>query len=67
KKRYEHNNQIRISHGRPALTVETTLLQAMRRGLPACSGVALGVDRLLMLRVDADSIEDVIPLPTTRA
>ncbi|MEP1643046.1 amino acid--tRNA ligase-related protein, partial [Rhodopirellula bahusiensis] len=48
-------------------TVETTLLQAMRRGLPACSGVALGVDRLLMLRVDADSIEDVIPLPTTRA
>ncbi|EGF26320.1 EF-P lysine aminoacylase EpmA [Rhodopirellula baltica] len=67
KKRYEHNNQIRMAHGRPALAVETTLLRAMRQGLPACSGVALGIDRLLMLRVDAHSIEDVVPLPTTRA
>ncbi|WDQ19465.1 EF-P lysine aminoacylase EpmA [Rhodopirellula sp. P2] len=67
RKRYELSNQIRVAHGRQALTVETTLLQAMRRGLPPCSGVALGVDRLLMLRVDAHHIEDVIPLPTTRA
>ncbi|MCR9208066.1 MAG: EF-P lysine aminoacylase EpmA [bacterium] len=67
KKRYEHNNQIRLAHGRPALAVETTLLRAMRQGLPECSGVALGIDRLLMLRVDAHSIEEVVPLPTTRA
>jgi lysyl-tRNA synthetase class 2 len=66
-KRYELSNEIRVAHGRPALNVDTTLLAAMRRGLPACSGVALGVDRLLMLRVDAECIADVIPFPTTRA
>ncbi|WP_390889098.1 EF-P lysine aminoacylase EpmA [Rhodopirellula halodulae] len=65
--RYKQNNETRIRHGRPALPVQTTLVDAMRRGLPECSGVALGIDRLLMLRVNADCIEDVIPFPTHRA
>jgi lysyl-tRNA synthetase class 2 len=30
-------------------------------GLPACSGVALGVDRLLMLAFQADDIRGVLP------
>ncbi|MFG0264514.1 MAG: EF-P lysine aminoacylase EpmA [Rhodopirellula sp. JB055] len=66
-RRYELSNQIRVAHGRSPLSVDTTLLAAMRQGLPACSGVALGVDRLLMLRTGADDIADVIPFPTTRA
>ena len=43
------------------------LLDAMEAGLPASSGVALGWDRLLMLAVGADSIEDVIAFPFDRA
>jgi len=61
-RRYEINNEIRRRSGRDALPVETTLVEAMRRGLPACSGVAVGVDRLQMLQTGARSIEEVIPL-----
>ncbi|MCA9141116.1 MAG: EF-P lysine aminoacylase GenX [Planctomycetales bacterium] len=59
--RFDKNNCIREQTGRDPLVAETTLVKAMRRGLPACSGVALGIDRLLMLRVGAETIDDVLP------
>ena len=43
------------------------LLQAMRHGLPACSGVALGVDRLLALALEKPSIADVLAFDVSRA
>ena len=60
--RSERYNEKRIASGRQPLDVETTLVKAMRSGLPACSGVALGLDRLLMMTVNADRISQVIPL-----
>lgn len=62
-RRYEINNQIRCRSGRTALPVETTLVEAMRQGLPQCSGVAVGVDRLQMLQTGARCIDEVMPLP----
>ncbi|WP_182865886.1 EF-P lysine aminoacylase EpmA [Stieleria mannarensis] len=61
--RYEVNNRKRIASGREPLEVETTLVAAMRAGLPPCSGVALGIDRLLMLKVGAEKIEQVMAFP----
>lgn len=45
--------------GRP---LPVSFLQAVAR-LPACGGIALGVDRLVMLLCDAASIDDVVAFP----
>ena len=60
--RTRSNNQRRIACGESALPVDNTLVQAMRRGLPASTGVALGFDRLLMLQTMSNSIDNVVPL-----
>lgn len=40
---------------------------AMKAGLPDCSGVALGLDRLVMLAIGKNEIDDVIAFPADRA
>ena len=39
---------------------DARLLAALAHGLPACAGVALGVDRLLMAMLGGDRIGDVL-------
>ena len=43
------------------------LLSALAHGLPECSGVALGFDRLVMIAAKAQSIGDVTAFPSDRA
>ena len=65
--RFERDRQQRLAAGLPAPAVDEALLAALEAGLPAVSGVALGFDRLLMLRLGATSIEQVLPFPLDRA
>ena len=65
--RNEETNRRRVADGQPALPVNSRLLTAMQSGFPACSGVALGVDRLLMLALQENKIESVIAFPFDRA
>ena len=41
-----------------------SLVEAMSCRLPQCTGVALGVDRLHLLRSSADSLDEVTPYPS---
>lgn len=43
--------------------IDKEFLDALQYGLPACSGVALGVDRLVMLFTDSVRIDEVLLFP----
>jgi lysyl-tRNA synthetase class 2 len=60
-------NRQRASDGKYPLPEDSRLLAAMDRGLPPCTGVALGFDRLVMLAAGADDIAQVIAFPVERA
>ncbi len=57
----------RKAHGLPAVPVDEALLAALAAGLPDCAGVALGVDRLVMLAIGADTLDAVLAFAVERA
>jgi lysyl-tRNA synthetase class 2 len=65
--RFEHDIAQRHRTGLPSFAPDEYLLAALEAGLPACSGVALGFDRTLMLATGAKAIDEVLPFPTERA
>jgi len=65
--RFELDRQQRISAGLSAPPMDEALLSALAAGLPPVSGVAVGFDRLLMLRLGASNIEQVLPFALARA
>ncbi|WP_075182764.1 elongation factor P--(R)-beta-lysine ligase [Pantoea sp. 1.19] len=64
--RFEQDNRKRAARGLPQQPVDHYLLAALAHGLPNCSGVALGVDRLVMLALQAESLSEVIAFPVDR-
>jgi len=60
-------NRQRVDDGKRPLPEQSRLLDAMEHGLPACTGVALGFDRLVMIAAGAKSISEVMAFPFDRA
>ncbi|MCB1669897.1 MAG: EF-P lysine aminoacylase GenX [Pseudomonadales bacterium] len=58
--RFKTDMELRLQLQRDELPVDQELLAALAAGLPDCAGVALGVDRLLMVATGADSIDAVL-------
>ena len=56
-------NRLREKDGRLPLPGESRMLQAMEAGLPACCGVALGVDRLVMVALGKKTLREVLAFP----
>lgn len=67
KQRFAADNRQRRALGKPEMAVDQALMDALQAGLPECSGVALGLDRLLMLKLGASHIEEVLAFPAERA
>jgi len=65
-KRFEADNCQRRTQGKPPIRVDRLLLGAMQHGLPDCSGVAVGLDRLLMLRLGEKDIDRVLSFSLQR-
>ncbi|PAU87630.1 elongation factor P lysine(34) lysyltransferase [Pseudomonas sp. WN033] len=66
-RRFETDQLQRQSLGRPVLPIDLHLVDALRSGLPDCAGVALGVDRLVMLALGASRIDEVVAFTLERA
>jgi lysyl-tRNA synthetase class 2 len=66
-RRFAADQQLRETYRRPSLPIDQRLIAALQQGLPECAGVALGIDRLVMLALDAHSIDEVIAFPLGRA
>lgn len=66
-RRFHYDLQRRMARDLPQPPVDDRFLQALQAGLPACAGVALGVDRLLMAMLGTDRIADVLAFDWLRA
>ena len=66
-RRFMADQSVRSRNGLPVYAADQRLLQALEHGMPACAGVALGVDRLLMLQTGARHISEVMTFTHERA
>ncbi|MBI4005245.1 MAG: elongation factor P--(R)-beta-lysine ligase [Gammaproteobacteria bacterium] len=67
RKRFEQEARYNSQTGKTDHIIDQRLLDAMISGLPECAGVAIGIDRLLMVIKGYDDINLVIAFPVDRA
>ncbi|MCW8855655.1 MAG: EF-P lysine aminoacylase EpmA [Gammaproteobacteria bacterium] len=60
RERFESENKKRQELGMEQVSIDGHLLAALEQGMPECSGVAIGLDRLLMVLLGVDRIENVL-------
>lgn len=67
RRRFEADNRLRRGSGSPEMALDEAFLAALEKGLPECSGVALGLDRLLMIKLGVENIREVLAFPFDQA
>ncbi|MEX2476515.1 EF-P lysine aminoacylase EpmA [Marinobacter sp.] len=65
--RFNADNRLRRQSGKSEMAVDLAFVAALEAGIPDCAGVALGLDRLLMLKLGSSDIADVLAFPLERA
>lgn len=61
--RFEEDNHKRLQMGLQSQPIDMHLIEALRAGFPDCAGVALGIDRVIMLALERDHIDQVTAFP----
>lgn len=64
--RFLQEQQHRRANNDPVPLMDPQFLAALRHGLPNCAGVALGIDRLVMLAAKSQHIHEVLTFPWDR-
>lgn len=67
RRRFEEDLEDRKRLGYAPLPLDHALLSALSSGFPPCAGVAVGVDRLLMLKLQERNIAKVLPFAWEQA
>lgn len=60
RQRFINDLSHRQTMGYPTVPVDEHLLAALQHGLPNCAGIALGIDRLIMLAAKANTLAEVM-------
>lgn len=63
KRRFESDRRDRNKLGKTDYPIDMDLIDALKSGLPVVSGIAVGVDRLIMLAADVPEISDTLFFP----
>ncbi|MDB6095863.1 MAG: lysyl-tRNA synthetase [Francisellaceae bacterium] len=58
--RFNADNEQRVISKLPIMPIDYRLIEALKAGLPPCAGVALGIDRLIMLLTQKKHIKEVL-------
>jgi lysyl-tRNA synthetase class 2 len=66
-RRFDAEIVIRQQRQRPVTVKDKHLVSALEAGLPECSGMAIGLDRLLMIMTNSATINEVLNFPIYRA
>jgi lysyl-tRNA synthetase class 2 len=66
-RRFDKEIAIRQAMQRPAVIKDERLLASLEAGLPDCSGIAIGLDRILMLLSNSPAIDEVLAFSISRA
>ncbi len=66
-RRFEADNAKRVQMGLAPQPIDAHFVAALTAGFPDCSGVALGIDRVIMLALKANHIQEVIAFPVSIA
>ncbi len=66
-RRFEQDRAQRSGQGREAPPYDARLIAALEAGMPQCAGVALGLDRVLMLMLGLPELAEVLAFDTARA
>ena len=67
RQRFDMEIALRKEKQRPKVEKDIRFLAALEAGLPDCCGIAMGIDRLLMLSSHVDTLNDVLAFPIDRA
>jgi lysyl-tRNA synthetase class 2 len=66
-RRFDRETAVRQQQNLPPAVKDERLIAALTAGLPDCSGIAIGIDRLLMVLFDKAFIHEVLSFPINRA
>lgn len=66
-KRFEDDLLCRRQNNLPEFSIDQYFLAALKHGFPDCAGVALGVDRLIMLALGCKNVSEVLSFAFDRA